>query len=275
MIIKYPDGSSYAVTEKNYNFVHRINSYEDLWHLNQIVDAYNSIGIRPNMTIPCLLDAQADQRFHKGESFGLKLVLDFLYRMDADFTFFHPHNPDLVRFALPNCTVRDNSEFVKICLLENGVYDRVVMGMRADISNTILMSPDAGAYKTLFKVANNISWQGETFSASKSRYWDLDTKESRLTQIVDRQDFLGKDVFIVDDLCIYGGTFKGLSKILRTRNVGKLNLIVSHMTVPDLGSDPVTDYFDNVYTTDSKYGFYTTKNETVVPSNLHIIKLFS
>ena len=49
-----------------------INTYEDLWHLNQYVDAYNDQwNEKPTITIPCLLDAQADKRFNKGESSGL------------------------------------------------------------------------------------------------------------------------------------------------------------------------------------------------------------
>jgi hypothetical protein len=77
-IIKYPDNSSYAVVHPQEEFTFRVNTYEDLWHLNQIVDALNNLGITPTVTIPNLIDAQADRRFENNQSNGLKLVCNFL-----------------------------------------------------------------------------------------------------------------------------------------------------------------------------------------------------
>jgi hypothetical protein len=85
-------------------------------------------------------------------------------------------------------------------------------------------------------------------------------------------------------LCVWG-TFKGLSKLLRERNCGKLYLAVSHMAVQSLGEDPVTDYFDKVFTTNSKYDNYfvnwydqinnfETELVEKPPKNLEIIKMF-
>jgi ribose-phosphate pyrophosphokinase len=135
------------------------------------------------------------------------------------------------------------------------------------------MSSDAGGFKPLMRLCDQIYWEGETYSASKAR-----TKNG-MRQLVDRQDFGGKDILIVDDISVYGGTFKGLSKLLRERNCGKLYLAVSHMTVQDLGADPVTDYFDKVFTTNSKFDKYYATDQcgTVTISdldNLEIINLF-
>lgn len=47
------------------------------------------------------------------------------------------------------------------------------------------------------------------------------------------------------------------------------------MTVQDLGEDPITNYFDKVFTTNSKYNTYRAENNgTYTPENLEIIKLF-
>jgi hypothetical protein len=82
---------------------------------------------------------------------------------------------------------------------------------------------------------------------------------------------------------VYGGTFKGLSKLLKERNCGKLYLAVSHMTVQNLREDPVTKYFDKVFTTDSKFDEYCygekgrsidDEDKTGILPNLEIIKLF-
>ena len=118
-------------------------------------------------------------------------------------------------------------------------------------NNLIILFPDSGSFKWGMKLIDKLEWQGETYSASKSRKYE--NGKSVLTQIVDRQDFNGKDILIIDDICVYGGTFKGLSKILKERNCGKLYLAVSHMTVLELGEDSVGNYFDSVFTTNSKF----------------------
>jgi phosphoribosylpyrophosphate synthetase len=140
------------------------------------------------------------------------------------------------------------------------------------INNLILMSSDAGGYKPLMNLCNKIGWEGSTYSASKARV-PCGEDGMKILQFVERKDFKGKDILIVDDICVYGGTFKGLSQILRESNCGKLYLAVSHMTVQNLGEDPVIGYFDKVFTTNSKYDKYfgTDLLEFV---DLEIIKMF-
>jgi ribose-phosphate pyrophosphokinase len=263
-IKKYPDGTSY-ISDVNHQSTWRINSYEDLWHLNQFVDAYNyKYDNAPIITIPNLIDAQADRRFNEGESSGLKLVCNFLNGMDAKFIIFHPHNPEVVEALISDSFMLDNSEFIQI-----------IIERSSNLDNLILMSSDAGGYKPLMKLCNELEWEGETYSASKSRKFE--NGKSKLTQIIDRKDFGGKDILIIDDISVYGGTFKGLSKLLKERNCGNLYLAISHMTVQDLGSDPVTNYFTKVFTTNSKYNEYTylnIDNQMERPENLEIIKLF-
>jgi ribose-phosphate pyrophosphokinase len=276
IINKYPDGTSYSVVEPTKEITFKINSYDELWHLNQTVDALNNLGIRPTVTLPNLIDAQADRRFNNNESFGLKLVCKFLNSMNADFKIFHPHNPEVVEALLDNVEIIDNYIFIQEVLnklrLLNLPYE---LNQRVQEENLILMSSDAGGFKPLMKLTDKLNWKGETFSASKSRQY-IDNK-SKLIQQIDRQDFEGKDILIIDDICVYGGTFKGLSKLLRERNCGKLYLAISHITIEYHPQDSVFEYFDKVFTTNSKFDEYTAENENremLTPKNLEIIKMF-
>ena len=266
-INKYPDGASYVNNVGTEHQTFALKSYEDLWHLAQYVDAFTSQhNFKPRITISHLIDAQADRRFNKGESSGLKLVCKFLNSLDVKKYFvFHPHNAEVIEALLDNVQIIDNSQFIKSVLFNK--FGRTVNNHAPD-NKLILMSSDAGGFKPLMKLCDSIKWEGETYSASKSR----DHETHKLTQLVDRQDFGGKDILIVDDLCVYGGTFKGLAKMLRERNCGKLYLAVSHMTVQDLGNDPVTDYFDGVYTTNSKYDIYKAKEGYC--GELNVLKTF-
>ena len=285
-INKYPDGTSYVTIPKewedtNQDITFRINNYEDVMHLAQLCDVLIYNRVKAHITIPCLLDAQADKRFDEFQSSGLVVlarVLDeYVDGYNISMSIFHPHNPEVVEALFTAVDIIDNSEFI-IKVIESlnwkGLVDKD--HKRHDL-NSILMSSDAGGFKPLMKLCDTIKWQGSTYSASKYRTYV--NGKSELTQVIDREDFEGQDILIVDDISVYGGTFKGLSKLLRERNCGKLYLAVSHMTVQNLGNDPITDYFDKVFTTNSKfddnyYRGYKYNNGLGIPENLEIIKLF-
>jgi len=255
-ITNYPDGSSYVTAEKedykdNINF--KINSYEDLWHLNQYVDAYiSNFNKKPKIVIPCLLDAQADRRFHYNQSSGLKLICKFLNSIEAEFFIFHPHNPEVVEALMDNVHIIDNTHYIGKVLKELKAYDVKPNTTHRYIDDMILMSPDAGAFKPMVKLADELNWSSEIYSAVKSR----NPETHKLTQVISRDDFGGKDIIIIDDLMVGGGTLKGLSTLLKNKNVGKLYAVVSHITVQNLGEDPITNYFDQVFTTNSKFDSY-------------------
>ena len=279
----YPDGSKYIqITKFGAKLTYRLNNYEDLWLLAQINDALLHNNLQVELFIPNLIDAQADRRFDDYQPFSLKMVCKFINDMKSfhKIKIFHPHNAEVVQALIDRVEIIDNHDFVYEVLADlKENYDFNAYDMEDGL---ILMSSDAGGFKPLMKLCDKLEWQGETYSASKSRKYE--DGKSKLTQIVDREDFNGKDILIIDDICIYGGTFKGLSKMLKERNCGKIYLAVSHITVQNLGDDPVTNYFDKVFTTNSKYDNYFTANteKTKVnnayfmegkPRNLEIIKM--
>lgn len=252
--IKYPDGSFYCDVDLSdivmEDITVRLNSYEDYWFLWQLTETLFHNNIQLNtITIPNLLDAQHDSRFKENQSYNIAGPVQHLKQLSLvanQVNVFHPHNPEVVKALFPEVTIIDNSEFITrvLNLLED--YGSVE-------SNLILLSTDAGGFKPLMKLCDKLGWTGETSSCSKSRKY-VDGK-SVLTQLADREDYGGKDILIIDDICVYGGTFIGLSKLLRERNCGKIYLAVSHITVPRI-SLPLEDAFDGIFTTNSKYDSY-------------------
>lgn len=280
-ITKYPDGTSYVCLSKeamhyeHLSITFRINTYEDLWHLNQLCEVISYNNKHAIITIPNLIDGQADRRFKNNQNTSLSLIAELLneYSPNIGFNIFHPHNPEVTE-ALFHCVeITDNSEFVQHVLDEIYLEDYT--------KKLVLMSSDAGGFKPLMKLCDKIGWQGETYSASKARSWD-EEEGTKFVQQIDKQDFEGKDILIVDDISVYGGTFKGLAKLLREKNCGNLYLAVSHMTTQNLGEDPVTNHFDHVFTTNSKYPFYSIAKDKIEgkvaifksPNNLTVVPLF-
>lgn len=252
---RYPDGGIYA-TITNFSeplIIERINTYEDLFFIKSLKDVCDHNEVEVELSIPCMFQQQHDRRFKENESFELKLVCDFINSCHFKKVYiFHPHS-DVTAALIDNSVVIDNKVFIELVLEQIGT------------ENLILMSSDAGGFKPLIKLADTLKWKGETESAAKSR----DPLTNKLTQIVSRMDFQGKDVLIVDDICVYGGTFIGLAKILRERNVGKLYLAVSHMTVEDPKFQVFTS-FDAVFTTNSKFD-----DETFYEYKPNVIKMMN
>lgn len=289
-INKYPDGTSYVTIPKEWEdtyqeIVFRVNSYEDVIYLTQLCDVLIHNRVKAHITIPCLLDAQADRRFGEYQSSGLtvlaRVLEPYINGYNLSLEIFHPHNPEVVEALFTGVVITDNTAFIRQVIANLAFSSYKEDPNNKFIKNTILMSSDAGGFKPLMKLCDKLDWRGGTYSASKYRYpGSVINGGSKLAQTVGKEDFKGKDILIVDDISVYGGTFKGLSKLLRERNVGKLYLAVSHMTVQNLGDDPVTNYFDKVFTTNSKFNKYLVTNDTCnygsasQPKNLEIIELW-
>lgn len=277
----YPDGSTYfklnsSLTISQFdnicsNLIIRINSYEDLWKLSQMVECLNDAGRVPNIYIPWLIDSQADRRFNKRESFSLKLVIKFLCQINANFKIFHPHNAEVVKLGFEMLEKKveiiypDNfishgvfKDILGLHSVSNNRLQYYSDNVKKTADNLVVIIPDAGASKWLNPLLERIGYKGEIVQASKKR-----KKGNIANQTIPIMNFEGKDVLVIDDMCINGGTFKGISKILDLLNVGKKYLAVSHMILKDLGKDPVTNYFDEVYTTDSRFAKSEYKNINV------------
>ena len=144
--------------------------------------------------------------------------------------------------------------------------------------NLIVLLPDGGAYKWGVKLMDKLGFSGEVLACSKNRSYK--EGKSTLKQQLPDFDFGGKDVLIIDDICVRGGTFVGLAKMLKERNVGKIYLAVSHITLEELNPD-LMEAFDKVFTTNSKgFGYYVTKEAGGVkygeaPKNLKVFNMFN
>jgi ribose-phosphate pyrophosphokinase len=245
---KFPGGELHILLKDNIDPTQpvqintRINSSDDLMlfiiTVEMLKKDYNNVQI--NAFIPYMPYQQADRDFGLGECFSLKTVTKLLNSLDVNqYTVFDPHS-EVTPALLKNIKVIDNSDFIKWVTRE------------MPEGQTVWLSPDAGAYKKINKLAHKIFWQGNVAAANKYRNTSTGNIDSLELSV---QDFEGKDVLIIDDICMGGRTFIELAKKLKERNVGKLFLAVSHM-VSDRPNEQLNDYFDKVYITNSRHQIY-------------------
>lgn len=227
----------------------RINNSDDFLFLLLVIDTlkkdYQNHTV--DVFIPYMLYQQADRDFSVGECFSLRTVSRILNSIGVNsYTIYDPHS-DVTPALLQNCKVVDNSEYIRWVLEQLPSLGKYSNGF-----NVVLLSPDAGAYKKIYKLANKIQFKGEVASANKSRSistGNIDSLE------LSKQDFEGKDVLIVDDICIGGRTFIELAKKLKERNVGNLYLAISHGIFSN-GYDELSQYYKKVFTTNSRKNEY-------------------
>lgn len=262
----YPDGGHYVnVTDfSNPIIIEKINSFEDLFFIKSLKDVcdYNQIK-DVELVIPCMFQQQHDRRFKEYQSHELQIVADFINSCNfSKVHVFHPHS-EITGALINNFREIDNSFFIKQVL--------------ADLpTKPIILSTDAGSYKWINKLADVLEFDGEVYGASKARssYLENGVMAHRLTQVLDRQDFQGKDILVIDDLCVKGGTFIGLAEMLKERNAGKLFLAVSHITVQNPNFD-LAKFYDTIYATNSKYDKYNLPNLQLISLFEHLNEKFN
>lgn len=232
--VSYPDGTGYFKGEVDKHITFHLNDYSDLWKLNHL---HNIAEEGTVVTIPWLIDGQADKKEYN-KSQGLKLVLEFLKSLyKFEYRIFHPHNTEVVTNILG-----DRVEIISNSSLVRKVLDLI----KGNESNTVLVSTDAGGFKALAQVCKDLDWKGETFSAVKYR----DTEGNVFTE-VPKKDFGGKNVLIVDDILIYGGTLNNVAEGISNngQNVSDIYAVISHCTVT---SPMIGTYLKKVFVSDSK-----------------------
>ncbi|MBE7689617.1 phosphoribosyltransferase family protein [Tenacibaculum piscium] len=233
-IKKFNDGQVTAkIFEKgNLHVKIRGNSYEDLFRIASIKEAWDAENILHKtataiLTIYCLIGQRSDRRFNEKESFDLKVIANFINSMGFDkVEILHPHSS--ISLALIDNSIEIKSyEFVK------KVYNV--------IGNPILISPDAGAYKTTHEIAEKL--EADLIPSNKVRI-------AGVPKITIQGDVKNKECLIVDDLADGGRTFNFLAKELKNQGATKVFLYVTHGQF-NYGFDELKENINHIYCTNS------------------------
>lgn len=221
---------------------HRINSFNDLGLFCLAIDALRRMGVKTiNAFIPYFPAARQDRVMIPGEPLSVKVYADIINSLNLNkIQVFDPHS-EVTPALLNNCEVVTNYDFIQQAIKKIG-------------NEVLLISPDGGALKKIYKVSEYLGGV-EVIECSKSR----DVKTGKLSGFkVYSEDLQGKDCLIVDDICDGGGTFIGLAEELKNKKAGNLYLAVSH-GIFNKGFESLS-VFKRIFTTNS---FKDIENENV------------
>jgi ribose-phosphate pyrophosphokinase len=226
---------------------HRLNSFNNLGFLCLAVDALERLDAKLDMlVIPYFPAARQDRVMIKGEPLTVKVYADIINALNFPKVMVFDAHSEVTPAVLNKCEVIPNHKFIQKVIQEIG-------------RDTLLISPDGGALKKIFKVSEFLGGL-EVVECSKSR----NVQTGKLTGFkVYANDLNGQTCLIVDDICDGGGTFIGLALELKNKNAGKLFLAVSH-GIFSKGFDEFK-LFEKIFTTDS---FREIENNSLVQIKL-------
>lgn len=256
-ISRFPDGQQtldliepYFNHNKTILIKSRLNNFRDLELIICGTQALRNIGVENvELYIPYIIGGRSDRQFQEGGVNYLKQVVGpIINSMEfSKVTVMDPHS-DVTESVLNNFKKLDNHGLVKWALSQidnkNGAQDR-----------TVLVSPDAGAYKKIYDVAKKFGVRN-IITATKVR--DLVTGKILHTDVPVNPYDVGKNFVIIDDIGDGFGTFIQIAKEIRkkekfssvTPESSKLYLIVTH-SIQEKGIINALEYFDMIFTTNS------------------------
>ena len=224
----------------------RLHTFRDLEILISINSILKELGAKSvSVYIPYFLGARSDRKFGIGETNYLKNVICPLINAQGfkEVKVFDPHS-DVVEACLNNFTKVSNIDFVRKSLTSLYMYY-----MPPNSNNIILVSPDAGALKKIYDVAEATKYN-EVITATKHR--DVSSGKITHTEVPDLSNYSDTSSFIIiDDICDGGRTFIELSKVIKKQKPNaKVYLVISH-GIFSQGLEILSQHVDRIFTTNS------------------------
>lgn len=193
--------------------------------------------------------SRMDRIKEDGTAFSLEIIANLINNLKSANKKYTLDAHSDVSLAL----VRNIKELGKDFSFHNEVIKRVLKSEDFD-EKTIIVFPDAGARKR-FENKVDLSKVKNIITCDKSRDFQTGQIKEIIANFEKREnqsdDF--KNIFVIDDLCSYGGTFVGvkeaINKIIKD-NKAKYNLIITHCEDVILKGQ-VLNESEKVFTTDS------------------------
>ena len=240
----------------------RLNNWLDLELIVCAVASLRELGVEEiHLYTPYIMGARSDRKFEEGGNNYLKdVICPIINSLNfKSVTCIDPHS-DVLEACIKGFRKESNLELVKFAL--HGIYPKDFDKPFSKTGNFILVSPDAGASKKIYKLAEQIGYKGDIITCSKDR-----DENGKLTKTIVPKFDLYKDIIIIDDICDGGATFINIVKEIKNFCYNnpisvdgsrkdiydpKIYLIVTH-GIFSKGFEELNQYFDGIYCTNSYY----------------------
>lgn len=234
-----------SITE-NVTVKSRFNSFKDLELIVAATRALRRLGVDEiHLFIPYLLGSRSDRQFKEGgTSYLVDVIAPIINLQGYETVTVYDAHSDVSSACINHLKIIGNQSLVDFALKEIG----------RPLDQVLLVSPDAGAVKKAWKIADHIGYKGNVIICSKFR--NLEGAISRV-EVPFNSSEAGKDFIIIDDICDGGATFinivKAIMAKMETAGVmpGSIHLIITH-GIFSRGVEPLIESgIDTIYCTNS------------------------
>jgi ribose-phosphate pyrophosphokinase len=268
-IIPYPDGqkdililnTDYIKNSKSYpggimpiTIKSRLNNAEDLLMIICATKALRNLKVKEiHLYTPYIMGLRSDRLFQEGGNRYVKdIIAPILNAQNFEsVTCIDPHS-DVAENCINDLVKKSNLELIEFSFDQIRNDNHLKGNSTYTINNNaILVSPDAGASKKIYKLAEQIGYKGDIITCSKDR--DINGELTKCIVPINPKDYYQDiDYVIIDDICDGGATFINIAKELLeiTGAKSKIYLIVTH-GIFSKGFGELQQYFDGIYTTNS------------------------
>src|SRR5258705_12963 len=213
---------------------------EEIFELMLLADALKRLDLFiKEIYIPYVPFSRQDRINVWGESLSLRVFCSVINSLGAEKVRIDDPHSDVTPALLNNCVVTP----------QWAIFLKYFVGKK----DYILISPDAGALKKIYKFAKYLT-PLSVIECSKHR--DVQTGHITHTTVNggygwDKLGIRDHDCYIVDDICDGGKTFIEIAKILKERGASKIILMVTHGFFTK-GLSVFDDLIDEIYTRKGK-----------------------
>lgn len=212
---------------------------EELVELLLIVDALKNLRLNvEDLIISYVPFGRQDRVAVLGESFSLRVFTDLINSIGAERVWIDDPHSDVTPALIKNCMITEQWQIFEKMLRFN------------DMRKFYLVSPDGGALKKIYKLAQAVMCLG-VIECSKQR----NVRDGNITGVTVNlpASLTNEDLYIVDDICDGGRTFTEIAKAIKKDPTftGKIYLMVTHGFFTK-GLEVFNGLIDGIYTKEGK-----------------------
>lgn len=186
----------------------------ELFQLKCIVDTiradYGDVPI--SLFLPYIPNARMDRVKNRGQLLTIKSFANVINSMHfSKVTVIDPHS-DVSTALIDRVSAEEYAS--------GELLTKALIHTYTDGRDSVVCYPDAGSAKRFGALTI------PTVTCEKVR--DFNTGKIESVKLIGDVDLTDKNVFIVDDICSYGGTFHAAAKALKAAGANRIVLVVSH-----------------------------------------------
>jgi ribose-phosphate pyrophosphokinase len=256
-VSKFPDGQQdVTITSINplgvnhvdeVKIISRFNNFKDLELIICATKALRNMKVHKiHLYIPYILGARSDRKFVLGGTSYLRdVIAPILNAQNYESVTCIDVHSDVASACINNLEIIDNNHFIKVALTQENK-----ISLQDAVDSFTLVSPDAGALKKIYNLAEKLNYKKDIIIASKHR--DIETGKILSTHVpLNAGEHTNNNFLIVDDICDGGRTFIEIAKAIHEmRPDAKVSLVITHGIFSN-GLYELSQHIKHIYCTNS------------------------